>query len=73
MYKMKSYSDLLKSPFYINLIISNKINIDDINAENILREYIWKNIICIEENALGYQLDRNEIVNAVKKIVFAIK
>ena len=54
MYKMKSYSDLLKSPFYINLIISNKINIDDINAENILREYIWKNIICIEENALGY-------------------
>ena len=73
MYRMKSYSDLLKSPFYINLIISNNINIydiNDINDENALREHIWKDVICIEKKAVSYQLDSNEVVNTVKKIVF---
>ena len=65
MHNMKSYSDLLKSPFYINLIISNNINIDDINDENALREHIWKDVICIEKKAVAYQLDSNEIINTV--------
>lgn len=48
MYKTNSYVDLLKSPFYINLIVSNSMDIDNIGDENSLREYIWKNIICLE-------------------------
>lgn len=70
MYNMKSYVELLKSPFYINLILNNNIDIDNINDENALREYIWKNIICMEEKATGYKLDSNEIADTIKKIVF---
>ena len=46
MYEMKSYSDLLKSPFYINMIVSRKMYIDDIGDESSFREYIWTKVIC---------------------------
>ena len=44
---MNSYTELLKSPFYINLIVSKITDIDDISDENQLRDYIWQNIICL--------------------------
>lgn len=44
---MNSYTELLKSPFYINLIVSKITDIDNIFDENQLREYIWQNIICL--------------------------
>ena len=40
MLDMNSYAELLKLPFYINLIISKRIDIDNISDENELREYI---------------------------------
>ena len=46
MMDIASYVDLLKSPFYINLIVSQIASIDSISDENELREYIWKNVIC---------------------------
>lgn len=70
MYSMNSYVDLLKSPFYINLIVSKKIDIDDIGDENALRDYIWKNIICLKEKSKYYQISGDSIVNTVEKIVF---
>ena len=70
MYKMNSYVDLLKSPFYINLIISNSINIDNIRDENSLREYIWKNIICLEEKSRIYGILGSKVNETVEKIVF---
>lgn len=58
---MNSYTELLKSPFYINLIVSKITNIDDISDENQLREYIWQNIIC---------LGGGEIKKVVESIAF---
>ncbi len=70
MYSMNSYVDLLKSPFYINLIVSKKIDIDDIGDENALRDYIWKNVICLKEKSKYYQISGDSIANTVEKIVF---
>lgn len=70
MYKMNSYVDLLKSPFYINLIISNSIDIDDIRDENTLREYIWRNIICLEKKSPIYRVLSGKVIETVEKIVF---
>ncbi len=70
MYKTNSYVDLLKSPFYINLIISNSMDIDNIGDENSLREYIWKNIICLEERSRTYGILSNKVIETVEKIVF---
>lgn len=70
MYRTNSYVDLLKSPFYINLIISNSVDIDNIGDENSLREYIWKNIICLEEKSRTYGILSNKVIETVEKIVF---
>lgn len=70
MYKTNSYVDLLKLPFYINLIVSNSMDIDNIGDENSLREYIWKNIICLEEKSRMYGILSNKVIETVEKIVF---
>jgi hypothetical protein len=70
MYKMNSYIDLLKSPFYINLIISNSIDVNNISDENSLREYIWKNIICLEQKSRMYGISSIKIVETVEEIVY---
>ncbi|MDD4700297.1 MAG: SMEK domain-containing protein [Oscillospiraceae bacterium] len=61
MLDMNSYIELLKSPFYINLIVSEITDIDNISDENQLREYIWQHIICLGDN---------EIKKVVESIVF---
>lgn len=61
MLDMKSYVELLKSPFYVNLIATRITDIDNISDENQLREYIWQHIIC---------LDRGEIEKVVESISF---
>ena len=70
MYEMNSYVDLLKSPFYINLIVSEMIDIDDISDENSLREFIWTNVICLKEKSKLYKISSDCVVNVVEKIVF---
>ena len=70
MYKTNSYVDLLKSPFYINLIVSNSMDIGNIGNENSLRKYIWKNIICLEEKSRMYGILSNKVIETVEKIVF---
>lgn len=64
-----SYLDLIKSPFYINLIVRNitvQTNIDD---ENKLRNFIWENVICLKEKANNYNLRFDEISKEIRKIV----
>jgi hypothetical protein len=70
MYKMNSYVDLLKSPFYINLIVSKSVDIDNIDDENALRKYIWENIICLKEKSKFYNILSNKVIEAIEKIVF---
>lgn len=61
MLDMNLYAELLKSPFYINLIVSKITNIDNIINENQLRDYIWQYIIC---------LDDGNIKTVIESIVF---
>ncbi len=70
MINVGSYSELLKSPFYINLIISKITNIDDIVNENQLRNYIWQNIICLKDKAISLDVKYNDVVDTIKSIVF---
>lgn len=70
MYRTNLYVDLLKSPFYINLIVSKSIDVDNIGDENSLREYIWENIICLEEKARKYGILSNKVTETIEKIVF---
>ncbi len=61
MLDMNSYAELLKSPFYINLIISKVADIENISDENELREHIWQHIICLNDS---------NIKNVIESIVF---
>lgn len=70
MYEMKSYSDLLRSPFYINLIVSRGVDIDDIRDESSLRDYIWEKIICLQGGKRKYKITYQSAVEVIMKIVF---
>lgn len=59
---IESYKELLSSPFYLNIIATKITNIDNIEDENQLREYIWENIIC---------LSNPQYKNIVNSIVFS--
>lgn len=56
------YAQLLKSPLYINLIISKITDFTNIKNENDFREYVWENIICLNDS---------EAKAIIKKIVFS--
>ena len=52
------------------MIVSNSMDIDNIGDENSLREYIWKNIICLEGKSRMYGILSNKVIETVEKIVF---
>lgn len=70
MSKDKKYESLLKTPFYINTMIKNNVDIDSITDINRFREYIWNNIICLKKNKNKYKINVKDIEDAVNKIVF---
>lgn len=45
-----NYSQLLKTPLYIDLIVSKLTDFTDIKNENDFRDHIWNNIICQNNN-----------------------
>lgn len=59
--KSSHYTELLKSPLYINLIVTKITDFTNIKDENDFREYIWDNIICLNDS---------ETKSIVKQIVF---
>ena len=68
LYNKKEYRSLLGSPFYINLIVSPIFNVDNLQNEESLREYIWDKVICLADKAKNYGLKSNDIADAVIKI-----
>ena len=66
----EKYADLLKTPFYINIIIKESIEIDKITDINKFREHIWINIICLKDKQIKYNIKINEIEKTVNKISF---
>lgn len=68
--KQEKYRDLLKIPFYINLIVSGDFNEEGINNENSFRHLIWKKVICLEGKAKRYGVNQSSIRNTIDNIVF---
>lgn len=68
--ELGNYAELLKSPFYINMIVSKISNINDIEDENQLRNHIWQEVICLKSKARSLNMEYCDIVNAVNYIVF---
>ena len=55
-----AYKDFISSPLYVNLIVSQICDLNNIKDENQFREYIWENIIC--RNNKKYKDLINDIV-----------
>lgn len=68
--KSDKYLSLLKSPLYINFILSNFESNLDINNECELRKKIWEDIICLKSKAKTYGLKVSNIKKNIEKIVF---
>ena len=64
------YSNLLLSPFYINLIIRNNINVDDVKGQNSFRKLIYNRIICLENKTDKYCIQNEDIISVVHEITF---
>ena len=63
------YASLIRTPFYINLLVTSISDINNIKDINEFRNYIWTNIICIKNKSNRYNLKSNEIVDTVNYIV----
>ncbi len=68
--KSKKYSDLLISPFYINLIISGGFEIEKIDEETNFRNLIWEKIICLKDKCKKYNVLQSDLRDSIQKIVF---
>lgn len=63
-----SYASLIKTPFYVNLIVKNIKDTSSITDENKLRDIIWENVICLKEKVKNFSIPYSEIVKTVKFI-----
>lgn len=64
------YAQLLKSPFYLNIIVEQIKSLDDLAGTNGLREFIWDNVICLKNKLLPAGVTSDNIRDAVNEIVF---
>jgi len=70
MNSLGKYKELLKTPLYIDIIVKQAENIDKIENESQLRDYIWSNIITLRGKTQRYNLKHNNVVEVIEKIVF---
>lgn len=66
----KIYSDLLRVPFYLNLIVSGGFVEENINDENNFRNLIWDRIVCLKDKCRKYGVSQSDIRETVERIVF---
>lgn len=66
----KSYMQLLRSPFYLNLIIKEIKDFRKITDVEGFRTLIWNDVICMKGKSLPSRIDSSDIRKAVEKIVF---
>ena len=70
LWEAKSYIQLLRSPFYLNLIIKEIKNFKKIDDVDSFRNLIWTDIICMKGKSLPNGIKHSDIKNAVEKITF---
>lgn len=62
------YLPLLRSPFYLDMIISKVRDMTLIENVNSLRLFIWESVICLKKKAKSYHLAPNAISSTIEKI-----
>ncbi|MEA4923462.1 MAG: SMEK domain-containing protein [Eubacteriaceae bacterium] len=70
LWEKKAYMQLLRSPFYINLLVSKIKDVNEISDVNEFRNLIWAEIICMNGRTLPEGIHTSDIRRAVEKIVF---
>lgn len=70
MFHNPAYSRLVKTPFYINLIISNISDYNSINDETQLRDYIWEKVICLKDNLSNVKYNFSDVIETINTVVF---
>ena len=70
LWEAKSYIQLLRSPFYLNLTIKEIKNFKKIDDVDSFRNLIWTDIICMKGKSLPNGIKHSDIKNAVEKITF---
>lgn len=66
----KSYIQLLRSPFYVNLIIKKIKDFKKIEDVDSFRNLIWSEVMCMSGKALPDGISHLDIRKAIEKIVF---
>ena len=66
----KSYIQLLRSPFYLNLIIKKIKDFKKIEDVESFRNLIWTEVMCMTGKSLPDGISHLDIRNAIEKIVF---
>lgn len=70
LWEAKSYIQLLRSPFYLNLIIKEIKNFKKIDDVDSFRNLIWTDIMCMKDKSLPNGIKHSDIKNTVEKITF---
>ena len=70
LWQQNRYAELLKSPFYLNIIVKQIKSVDDLSGTNGLREFIWDNVICLKNKLLPAGVTSDNVRDAVNTIVF---
>ena len=68
MHQSRCYSDLLRSPFYIDHIVRHQVDLDNIRDENEFRHYLWESVICLGSRAKSYGLTTETIEGTVERL-----
>ncbi len=66
-----NYSQLLKTPLYIDLIVSKITDFSNIKNENDFRDYVWDNIIC-QKNSENSRIIRKITFERAKKFLLYV-
>ena len=70
LWNQNRYAQLLKSPFYLDIIVKQIKTADDLSGTNGLREFIWDNAICLNNKSLPTGVTADNIRDVVNTIVF---
>lgn len=66
----KSYIQLLRSPFYVNLIVKKIKDFKQIDDVDSFRNFIWTEVMCMNDKNLPNGISHLDIKKTIEKIVF---
>ncbi|MBS5430617.1 MAG: SMEK domain-containing protein [Lachnospiraceae bacterium] len=70
LWETKSYIQLLRSPFYLNLIVKKIKDFKKIDDVDGFRNLIWNDVMCMNGKVLPGKIKHSDVRKAIEKIVF---